>query len=454
MYHLLYTRFSIIHRLFLYFRQYFFGISIPTARNLFLVILSVLSLEHFQSVRFAHRQVISKLSETSLNAIYYSINDARYDYHLWNDVTVQKSLAVIPKDLDSLPLLLSIDDTLIEKYGKKFEKCSTLFDHAAHNGSNYLNGHCLVSLLLSVPVIKDGKADYISIPVGHRLWDKTATKLELAASLVRRAMKVIGKQRQVLLLCDSWYPKEPVTGLVDEFENLDMICNVRTDTVMYDLPPEPEDGKRGAGRPRKYGDRIRPEDFELITPKRGNLKIGKRMVLTKLWKDRRVYAFVTEPKDGGSRRLFLSTKDPKELHVPLEQCCNDLLAAYAKEDETYIPLALYAFRWDIEVSFYEEKTFWSLGGYRIRSSKGIERLVNLLTMSYSAMKVLPYADSAFSEYKSVSVQEAHYAIGEQIRAFTIFSVFAQSLQTAKNGIDLIKTLMEWINSRFQEQKNL
>lgn len=27
-----------------------------------------------------------------------------------------------------------------------------LFDHAAHNGSNYLNGHCFVSLMLCVPV--------------------------------------------------------------------------------------------------------------------------------------------------------------------------------------------------------------------------------------------------------------------------------------------------------------
>ena len=38
------------------------------------------------------------------------------------------------------------------KFGKKFEDVSKPFDHAAHNGSNYLNGHCFVCVMLCVPV--------------------------------------------------------------------------------------------------------------------------------------------------------------------------------------------------------------------------------------------------------------------------------------------------------------
>ena len=41
----------------------------------------------------------------------------------------------------------------------------------------------------------------------------------------------------------------------------------------------------------------------------------------------------------------------------------------------YIPLLLYSFRWNIEVSYYEQKTFCS---YMVRSCKGIEMLVNLI----------------------------------------------------------------------------
>ena len=46
----------------------------------------------------------------------------------------------------------------------------------------------------------------------------------------------------------------------------------------------------------------------------------------------------------------------------------------------FIPLLCYYFRWNIEVSYYEQKTFWSLCSYMVRSSKGIEMLVNLINV--------------------------------------------------------------------------
>ena len=52
-------------------------------------------------------------------------------------------------------------------------------------------------------------------------------------------------------------------------------------------------------------------------------------------------------------------------------------------------------RWNIEVSYYEGKTFWSMEEYRIRSKEGIERLVNLISLSYSAMTLHPYSDETF-----------------------------------------------------------
>ena len=91
----------------------------------------------------------------------------------------------------------------VEKEGEKFELRSKLFDHAAHNGSNYLNGHCMVSILLSFPVFADGAIRYLSVPLGYQLWDKKQTKLEIAAGMVRCAMNKIDPDRQVFLLCDS-----------------------------------------------------------------------------------------------------------------------------------------------------------------------------------------------------------------------------------------------------------
>lgn len=280
MYRLLYLKNSVFNRLFLYFQDYFSKASKPTACNLFLLVISILTLDIFRSVRFAHNHVISKLSDTSLNAFYYTLKTDAYDHSVWNDITVSEALRAVPCPLETQPIFLSIDDTMVEKSGEHFELCSKLYDHAAHNGSNYLNGHCMVSLLLSFPVYQEGKILYLSVPVGYRLWDKEKSKLALAAELVAQAMKTIGLRRQVLLLCDSWYPKAEVTALVEQFDNLEMVCNVRADTVLYGLPPA-KTGKKG--RPRKRGDRISLDEIVLSEPKSGDWLIGMMPVITNLW---------------------------------------------------------------------------------------------------------------------------------------------------------------------------
>ena len=223
--------------------------------------------------------MLSRLSDTSLNAFYYTLKTNAYDHSVWNDVTVSKAVRAVPGSLEEQPLFLSIDDTMVENSGKHFELCSKLYDHAAHNGSNYLNRHCMVSLLLSFPVYQDGKIRYLSVLVGYRLWDKEKSKLALAAELAAQAMKTIGPERQVILLCDSWYPKAEVTALVEPFENLEMVCNARVDTALYGLPPA-KTGKRG--RPRKREERIALDEIILSEPETGDWLIGMMPVITNL----------------------------------------------------------------------------------------------------------------------------------------------------------------------------
>jgi len=38
-----------------------------------------------------------------------------------------------------------------------------------------------------------------------------------------------------------------------------------------------------------------------------------------------------------------------------------------------LPLGLFSLRWNIEISYYETKTFWSFRDYMVRSVEGIER---------------------------------------------------------------------------------
>ena len=79
---------------------------------------------------------------------------------------------------------------------------------AAHNGSNYLNGHCFVSIMLCVPVWNGDKVPYLSVPLGYRMWRKKESKLELATSMIRQVMPEFHSKDHIIILCDSWYTKQ------------------------------------------------------------------------------------------------------------------------------------------------------------------------------------------------------------------------------------------------------
>ena len=256
--------------------------------SLFLLVLSMLAIESADSIRLLYKHFLSRVTEKSLNAFYYACSYAKIDCSKFMNVTARLAMQIIPESLQNEPVFLCIDDTMIAKFGKKFENVSKLFDHAAHNGSNYLNGHCFVSLMLCVPLRKRTKIVYQSIPLGYRMWTKEVSKLELAADMVRTVMPELEQKNQVLLLFDSWYAKKALVCLAGEYKNLDIICNARYDSAIYDLPQAPT-GKRG--RPAKRGKRLSiTEDFSLSNEKIGDYYVGVRRVLTNIFGDKCVHA--------------------------------------------------------------------------------------------------------------------------------------------------------------------
>ena len=92
----------------------------------------------------------------------------------------------------------------------------------------------VVSLMLCVPVWNRDKISYLAVPLGYRMWQKKESKLELAASMVRHVMPEFSSQKNVIILCDSWYTKQNLVSIVKEYPNLDLIENARADSIIYD----------------------------------------------------------------------------------------------------------------------------------------------------------------------------------------------------------------------------
>ena len=241
---------------------------------MFLLVLSILTLESVHSIRFLYQHFLSGITTKSLNTFYHACSYAKVDYSHFMNITAKVALRMIPDSLATQPIFLCVDDTMVAKAGTRFENVSKLFDHAAHNGSNYLNGHCFVNIMLCIPVWKNDRVSYLSLP-----------------------------------------------------------------------------------------------------------------------------------------------------------------------------LFLYSFRWNIETSYYEQKTFWSLCSYMVRSCKGIEMLVNLINICYCAMKILPYQDEQFSEYRTKSVQEFRFELSQGIRSQIFLTNFVRNIETHIKSNVIIKALKQLIRQQ-------
>ena len=118
----------------------------PSAENLFLLVISMLALDSFRSIRFAWMHIISRLTGKSLNSFYYTLSYAAFDHLRWTAVTARLVLSCIPISLRDSSVFLSIDDTLVEKYGTKFQAAQT----------------CLTMPPITAPITLRGTASSVS----------------------------------------------------------------------------------------------------------------------------------------------------------------------------------------------------------------------------------------------------------------------------------------------------
>ena len=201
--------------------------------------------------------------------------------------TASLALKLVPNQF----VFLFIDDTMVSKFGNIFEPVSKFFYIAPHHSSNYLNGHCFVSLMLYVPVWIGRKIVYQSEPLGYRMYQKKETKTGTCRFHGPSGHVQTAFREKRDLLCDIQYAKKNLVRIVDKYPNLGVVCNARFDSVMYN-PPLEITRKKG-GQPAKHGHCLSAvNDFNLSDQKVGNYHTDINHVPTKLFGDMVVLAYV------------------------------------------------------------------------------------------------------------------------------------------------------------------
>ena len=137
---------SIISILFNYFATYFQYLGRFTRKNLIWLLIAMLTLESCYSIRQLFTHFLKKYNPVTLNCYYRLI--AKADLKNMPQKTVEKALKLIYDT--SSPIYLALDDTLIAKVGKHFEKVKLLFNHADHSGKPYVNSSRLSMIFLLI----------------------------------------------------------------------------------------------------------------------------------------------------------------------------------------------------------------------------------------------------------------------------------------------------------------
>ena len=222
------------------------------------------------------------------------------------------TISLIPNTLKkTTTIYLIIDDTLQAKFGEKFDCYEKLFDHTS-NATHVL-------------------AEY-----------------------------------QVFVTCDSWYTKAPFISSIKKFENINIIGALRSDTAMFDLNIE-KTHKRGS--PRKRGKRINYPNLEY--KKDGKFFVAHINVAVNLI-DTPVYITITTTDivKFTSVRLYISIIAPNEINSFDNISIDETKQDKPVEKSTY---NIYKIRLNIETIFYQQKTFWSLGNYMVKSKEAINK---------------------------------------------------------------------------------
>jgi DDE superfamily endonuclease len=176
---------------------------------------------------------------------------------------------MIPEPETKGRLIVALDDYINPKTGKKIFGCAKVFDHAAkQNQSHYPWAQNIVAIGL----LKMVKGRWACLPLSQRYYLQEGEIKErkptfkgkeiVFQSKHQQAVDMLGgvavefPQSDIMVVTDSWFGNnglwKPLRKKLGK--QAQMLSRLRSNNNLFDLP-DPPTGK-GAGRPRKYGDRL------------------------------------------------------------------------------------------------------------------------------------------------------------------------------------------------------
>jgi hypothetical protein len=243
-------------------------------------------------------------------------------------------------------LVVLADGVKIGKEGKRMPSVKSLHQQSVSNSkSSFIMGHHFEVLSL---LVKDGMGRARAIPLvgeiheGLRLsprWKKTLT--ESFVELAGRIQTALGQE--VAIVADAFYCcKTVLEGL--ECNGSQIVSRVKHNVVGY--APITSLPRRGPGRPRKKGDKVKLQDlWEKRTPDFTEWEFGRWFQIILYWPPaKRVVKFVFVEHKTKGRCILMTT------HLSLSP-------------ETVIKL--YQSRWQIEIGFKQAIHTLGVFGYHM-----------------------------------------------------------------------------------------
>lgn len=158
-------------------------------------------------------------------------------------------------------LVLLADGIKAPKEGKRMPGVKMLHQQSASNTKpEYIMGHSLQAISL---LVHSAGGQVAAVPLSSRIHEglvfsnrDTSTLLDKLVALLMGVTRCI--ERQVLLVADAYYASgKVITPLLEQGHHL--ISRAKSNAVAY--LPAPEPLRRGKGRPRVYGQKVRLKDL-------------------------------------------------------------------------------------------------------------------------------------------------------------------------------------------------